>query len=74
MFERYFGAPHGMTFEHAAALFDAAYARPSSDDEFVAAYDEARRRPAATLIEVRTRREENRDLHRSLRQAALEGV
>ena len=74
VFERYFGAPHGMTFEHAAALFDVAYARPSSDDEFVAAYDEARRRPAATLIEVRTRREENRDLHRSLRQAALEGV
>ena len=74
VFERYFGAPHGMTFEHAAALFDAAYARPSSEDEFVAAYDEARRRPAATLIEVRTRRGENRDLHRSLRQAALEGV
>lgn len=74
VFERYFGAPHGMTFEHAAALFDMAYARPSSDDEFVAAYDEARRRPAATLIEVRTRREENRDLHLGLRQAALEGV
>ena len=74
VFERYFAAPHGMTFEHAAALFDAAYARPSTTDEFVAAYDEARRRPAATLIEVRTRREENRDIHLGLRQAALEGV
>ena len=74
VFERYFAAPHGMTFEHAAAMFGAAYARPSTTDEFVAAYDEARRRPAATLIEVRTRREENRNLHLGLRQAALEGV
>ena len=74
VFERYFAAPHGMTFEHAAALFDLAYARPSSDDEFIAAYDEARRRTASTLIEVRTRRRENRDLHLSLRQAALEGI
>ena len=74
VFERYFAAPHGMTFEHAAALFGAAYARPSTTDEFTAAYDEARRRPAATLIEVRTRREENRGLHLGLRQTALEGV
>lgn len=74
VFERYFAAPHGMTFEHAAALFGLAYARPSSDDEFIAAYDEARRRTASTLIEVRTRRRENRDLHLSLRQAALEGI
>ncbi len=74
VFERYFAAPHGLTFEHAAALFGAAYARPSTTDEFTAAYDEARRRPAATLIEVRTRREENRGLHMGLRQAALEGV
>lgn len=74
VFERYFAAPHGMTFEHAAALFDLAYARPATTDEFAAAYDEARHRTAPTLIEVRTRRRENRDLHLSLRQAALEGI
>ena len=74
VFERYFGAPHGMTFEHAAALFDVAYAKPSSADEFVDAYDLARRRPGGTVIEVQTGRQDNYDLHLNLRKAALEGL
>ena len=74
VFERYFGASHGMTFEHAAALFDVEYARPSSPDEFVGAYGQARRRPGATVIEVQTGRQDNYDLHLSLRRTALEGL
>ena len=73
VFERYFGAPHGMTFEHAAALFELDYARPATADEFADAYEQARRRPGATVIEVRTGRQDNYDLHLSLRKAALEG-
>ncbi len=74
VFERYFGAPHGMTFEHAAALFDVDYARLSSADAFVDAYDQARRRPGATVIEVRTGRQDNYNLHLGLRKAAMEGL
>ena len=74
VFERYFGAPHGMTFEHAAALFDLEYVRPSTQDEFVGAYEQARRRPGATVIEVQTGRQGNYDLHVSLRRTALEGL
>ena len=74
VFERYFGAPHGMTFEHAAALFDLEYARPSSADEFVDAYGSARSRSGATVIEVKTARRDNVDLHLSLRKSALDGL
>ena len=74
VFEDYFGTPHGMTFEHAAALFGLDYARPSTIDEFVADYESARRRSGATLIEVQTRRQENRDLQMSLQEAASRDV
>ena len=74
VFERYFGASHGMTFEHAAALFDLEYVKPSTQDEFVSAYEQARRRSGATVIEVQTARRENYDLHASLRRTALEGL
>ena len=74
VFERYFGAPHGMTFEHAAALFELDYARPATADEFVDAYVQARGRGGATVIEVQTGRQDNYDLHVSLRNAALEGL
>ncbi len=74
VFERYFGAPHGMTFEHAAALFDLSHAKPRSADEFVRVYEAARRGAGATLIEVQTGRRENYDLHLSLRSFALDGL
>ena len=74
VYERYFATPHGMTFEHAAALFGLDYAQPASDVEFVDAYEAARRRVGATLIEVRTRRRENHELHLSLRDAAVKAI
>lgn len=74
VFERYFGVPHGITFEHAAALFDLDYAQPSSVDEFVDAYEQARHRSGATVVEVQTARQDNYELHLSLRKKALEGL
>ena len=74
VFERYFGVPHGITFEHAAALFDLNYAQPSSVDEFVEAYEQARRRSGATVIEVQTARQDNYEIHQSLRKKAVEGL
>ena len=63
-----------MTFEHAAALFGLEYAQPSSVDEFVGAYEQARHRSGVTVIEVRTARQDNYELHLSLRKYAVEGL
>lgn len=74
VFEPYFGASHGMTFEHAAALFGLEYVVPSTADEFMDAYARARGRGGATVIEVRTARQDNVDLHASLRREAVAGL
>ena len=69
-FEPYFGTPQGLGFEHAAAMFGLRYERPETAPGFVEAYRAACDRDGPTLIEVRTDREENVALHRSL----LEGI
>ncbi len=68
-FETVFGTPHGLRFEHAARQFDLAYASPSTLTDFKQAYRDAVAAGRSTLIEVRTRRDENRHLHASLREA-----
>jgi 2-succinyl-5-enolpyruvyl-6-hydroxy-3-cyclohexene-1-carboxylate synthase len=65
-FEPYFGTPQGLSFEHAAAMFGLGYERPRSATEFVEAYSAAYVRNGPTLIEVRTDREENLEVHRRL--------
>jgi 2-succinyl-5-enolpyruvyl-6-hydroxy-3-cyclohexene-1-carboxylate synthase len=65
-FEPYFGTPHGLGFEHAAAMFGLGYERPSATTEFVQTYLAACARSTPTLIEVRTERGENVALHREL--------
>jgi 2-succinyl-5-enolpyruvyl-6-hydroxy-3-cyclohexene-1-carboxylate synthase len=65
-FEPYFGTPHGVSFEHAAAMFSLDYEQPRTATEFVETYRAACARNTSTLIEVRTDREENVALHRRL--------
>ena len=65
-FEPYFGTPHGLVFESAAAMFGLRYEKPPSTNEFVNAYRSACRSQTPTLIEVKTDREENVALHRRL--------
>lgn len=65
-FEPYFGTPQGLTFEHAAAMFGLDHEHPRSAAEFVETYRVACERSGPTLIEVRTDREENVELHREL--------
>ena len=65
-FEPYFGTPQGLSFEHAAAMFGLGYRRPSSATEFLEAYRTACASSMPALIEVRTDREENEELHRKL--------
>ncbi|GAB5522117.1 MAG: 2-succinyl-5-enolpyruvyl-6-hydroxy-3-cyclohexene-1-carboxylic-acid synthase [Rhodothermales bacterium] len=68
VFEPYFGTPHGLTFEHAAAQFGIAYAQPQTLDAFGGAYGDAAG-VTSTIIEVQTERAANHALHRALLQA-----
>ncbi|MGB3632723.1 MAG: 2-succinyl-5-enolpyruvyl-6-hydroxy-3-cyclohexene-1-carboxylic-acid synthase [Rubrobacteraceae bacterium] len=69
-FEPYFGTPHGLDFEQAAAMFGLEYERPDSVTGFTTAYKTACSRDTPSLIEVRTNREENVSLHRKLLREA----
>jgi len=69
-FEPYFGTPQGVSFEGAAKMFGLAYDLPLTAEEFVETYRAASARRVPTLIEVRTDRKENVELHLKL----LEGI
>ena len=59
-FEEHVATPHGLDFAHAAALYGLAHERVETPEALRAALDRA-----GTIIEVRTDREANVDLHRA---------
>jgi 2-succinyl-5-enolpyruvyl-6-hydroxy-3-cyclohexene-1-carboxylate synthase len=65
-FEPYFGTPQGLSFEHAAEMFSLHYEHPRSAAKVIETYRAACERNGPTLIEVRTDRAENVELHRRL--------
>ncbi len=65
-FERFFGTPHGLQFEHAAAMYGLAHYLPRTNGEFSASLATAIGANGPSLIEVRTNREENVRIHREL--------
>ena len=76
-FEQLFGTPHGLTFASTAALYDAQYHRPTDAAELRAAVDTGIGGRGLHVIEVRTDRVRNVELHRSAWAAvaaALEGA
>jgi 2-succinyl-5-enolpyruvyl-6-hydroxy-3-cyclohexene-1-carboxylate synthase len=68
-FEEHVATPHGLDFERAAALYGCAYARPNGLEQLRLAVVGALAQPAATIIEIRTNREENLALHRRVAEA-----
>ncbi len=72
-YEQFFGTPHGIAFESAATMFGLHYIAPTTHAAFREAYTRAIAGPGATLIEVRTHRDENLRLHRAL-QAQVSGA
>jgi 2-succinyl-5-enolpyruvyl-6-hydroxy-3-cyclohexene-1-carboxylate synthase len=72
LFEPYFGASHGIRFEHAAKLFGIDYFDPSTPEEFIRAYENAVISGGPTLIEVSTVRSENVTEHVRLRSLVAE--
>lgn len=58
-FEKFFGTPHGLQFKGIAETFGLSYANPTTNNDFLSAYERGTSSKVSTLIEVRTRRSEN---------------
>jgi 2-succinyl-5-enolpyruvyl-6-hydroxy-3-cyclohexene-1-carboxylate synthase len=70
-FEQHVATPHGLMFEHAAALYGCGYER-ASDPESLRGAIESSLGGGTTIIEVRTDREQNLALHRRIAQAVTD--
>lgn len=66
VFEPHFTTPHGRSFEAIAEAFDLPYHQPTTQDAFAEAYQDACKQGTSALIEVRTERAENADVHTQL--------
>jgi 2-succinyl-5-enolpyruvyl-6-hydroxy-3-cyclohexene-1-carboxylate synthase len=66
LFDTYFGTPHGLDFQHAAAMFKLNYYHPQNSDELIHAYQQALAIDRSAIIEVTTDRSENLQLHQAL--------
>jgi 2-succinyl-5-enolpyruvyl-6-hydroxy-3-cyclohexene-1-carboxylate synthase len=65
-FEKYFATPHGLTFESVAGMYGLSYYQPKTREAFLSSYREAIEKGASAVLEVKTDRKENRDLHARL--------
>ena len=68
VFERYFGTPHGLHFEQAARQFALPYERVETRAAFTEAVDDAWSRGCSTVIEVKSNRERNVQIHHALQE------
>lgn len=64
-FEKLFGTPTGLTFDHIAAMYDAQYAAVRTPEEFQAELAHAKNKPVR-IIEVFSDRQVNVQAHRAL--------
>ncbi|MFK3958016.1 2-succinyl-5-enolpyruvyl-6-hydroxy-3-cyclohexene-1-carboxylic-acid synthase [Pseudalkalibacillus hwajinpoensis] len=65
-FEKLFGTPHGLNYEHAAALYEASFERVWNWEEFSSAYEKSQNHHGLSIIEVPTDRDANLRLHREM--------
>ncbi len=68
-FEEHVATPHGLEFAHAAELYGLGYEHPGDEAELRSSLDQALAGPGATIIEIRTDREQNLALHRRIAEA-----
>ena len=73
-FERHVATPHGLDFAHAAALYGLRHERVDDARRRSAPRSTTRSAAGATIIEVRTDRAANVELHRRIWQAVLQSV
>jgi 2-succinyl-5-enolpyruvyl-6-hydroxy-3-cyclohexene-1-carboxylate synthase len=68
-FEDHVATPHDLDFAHACAFYGCEYERPAQIDELQAAIERSIAANRATIIEVRTDREQNLALHRRVAES-----
>ncbi len=73
-FERLFGTPHGRSFAKLAAFHDVGYELIETADALIPAIELARQAGGVGLVEVRTDRQANMDLHRDLSEGVNHAI
>jgi 2-succinyl-5-enolpyruvyl-6-hydroxy-3-cyclohexene-1-carboxylate synthase len=73
-FDEHVATPHGLDFAHAARLYGLHYVHAQTEDELHAGVRAGIGSGAVTLVEVRTERAANLDVHRRLADKALGAV
>ncbi len=73
-FECHVATPHGLDFAHAAALYGCGHETAGDPEAFRDALDRALAGTGATIVEVRTQRDENVRLHRRVWDAVAGSV
>jgi 2-succinyl-5-enolpyruvyl-6-hydroxy-3-cyclohexene-1-carboxylate synthase len=74
VFSPFFDTPHPFDFQHVAFQFGLHYDAPNTIEEFVQAYRKALRKRDVSIIEVKTDRSENFQLHQKLNAAIQECI
>ena len=74
VFERFFGTPHGLDLERAAALYGVPYSRPGTGTDLADRVASSLATRETALIEIRSDRTENVALHRRLASRILAAV
>ena len=65
-FENYFGTPHNLNFKHAANLFGLKYQNPKKLSEFISIYQNRLKSNQSCLIEIKTERQNNYQMHQNI--------
>jgi 2-succinyl-5-enolpyruvyl-6-hydroxy-3-cyclohexene-1-carboxylate synthase len=73
-FEEHVATPHGLEFEHAAALYGCVHERADTPAALDAALERSIASALATIVEVPTNREQNLALHRRVAGAAAQAL
>jgi 2-succinyl-5-enolpyruvyl-6-hydroxy-3-cyclohexene-1-carboxylate synthase len=66
VFEAYFGTPHGLNFDRAAAMFGLDYYHPQTQTEFIDNYTQSLATNKSVIIEITTDRQANWQLHQDI--------
>lgn len=67
-FEKFFGTPHGLSFEKSAEQFGINYYHPKTAVEFQRTYSNSQKKKNSSIIEITTNRKANREFQQKIAQ------
>jgi 2-succinyl-5-enolpyruvyl-6-hydroxy-3-cyclohexene-1-carboxylate synthase len=74
VFEEHVATPHGVDLRHVAALFGCGHDDPTDLDELRSVVHRGQRERSCSIVEVRTGRTQNLELHRRVARAASDAL